>query len=47
LDDIAHENRSGNVFVDVGFTPTEAEELTAKSTLILSLKESIAGRALN
>ena len=37
---------SGNVFVDLGFSPEEAEELTAKSALILTMKAVMAGRAL-
>lgn len=37
---------SGDVFADIGFSPAEAEELTAKSTLILAMKDVIAGRAL-
>ena len=37
---------SGSVFEDVGFTPTEAAELTAKSTLITAIRETIDGRGL-
>ena len=46
MDEIGHENSSGNVFSDMGFTPAEAEDLTAKSVLILAMKDIIAGRAL-
>jgi predicted XRE-type DNA-binding protein len=37
---------SGNVFVDIGFTPAEAAELTAKSTLIYAIAETIERRDL-
>lgn len=40
------EKSSGNVFVDIGFTPTEAAELTAKSNLIVAIKDTIAQRKL-
>ncbi len=46
MDEIGHENSSGNVFADMGFSPAEAEELTAKTTLILAMKDIIAERAL-
>src|SRR6266481_4672801 len=37
---------SGNVFVDIGFTPAEAAELTAKSRLISAIGETIKLRKL-
>jgi predicted XRE-type DNA-binding protein len=37
---------SGNVFADIGFTPAEAAELTAKSTLITAIGETIKRRKL-
>ncbi|WP_424670345.1 helix-turn-helix domain-containing protein [Candidatus Binatus sp.] len=37
---------SGNVFADIGFTPVEAAELTAKSRLIGALDETIRRRRL-
>ncbi len=37
---------SGDIFKDLGFTPGEAEELTAKSTLILAMKAIMNQRAL-
>ncbi len=40
------EESSGNVFADLGFGPEEAEELTAKSTLILAMKGVMTNRAL-
>ena len=46
MDEIGHETSSGDVFADIGFSPAEAEDLAAKSTLILAVKEIIAKRAL-
>lgn len=43
---IPHERSSGNVFADLGFTPAEAEDLTAKSTLIIAIKDAVAHRKL-
>lgn len=43
---ISHERSSGNVFADIGFTPTEAADLTAKSILIIAIKDAIAHRKL-
>lgn len=40
------EEGSGNVFADLGFSPEDAEELTAKSTLILAMKTVMAERTL-
>src|SRR5579859_391650 len=37
---------TGNVFRDVGFTPAEAAELTAKSVLITAIGETIRRRRL-
>jgi predicted XRE-type DNA-binding protein len=37
---------SGNVFVDIGFTPAEAAELLAKSKLISAIGETIKRRKL-
>lgn len=37
---------SGNVFADIGFTPAEATELTAKSALISAIGETIRRRKL-
>ena len=37
---------SGNVYRDIGFTPAEAAELTAKSTLISAIGETIKRRKL-
>ena len=40
------EESSGNVFADLGFGTEEAEELTAKSTMILAMKSVMTNRAL-
>jgi len=37
---------SGNIFADMGFSPAEAEELSAKSALIEAIAETITRRAL-
>jgi len=37
---------SGNVFADLGFTPAEAAEMTAKSSLIDAIGETIERRKL-
>ena len=37
---------TGNVFADMGFTPAEAAELTAKSSLIDAIGETIEQRKL-
>lgn len=37
---------TGNVFRDIGFTPAEAAELTAKSVLITAIGETIRRRGL-
>jgi len=43
---ISFEKSSGNVFADIGFTPAEAAELAAKSSLIIALKDAIEQRKL-
>ena len=43
---ISHERSSGNVFADIGFTPAEAADLTAKSALIIAIKDAVAQRKL-
>jgi predicted XRE-type DNA-binding protein len=43
---IPHEKSSGNVFADIGFTPEEAAELTAKTKLIVAIKDTMARRKL-
>ena len=46
MDEITFEKSSVNVFADIGFTPAEAEDLTAKTALILTIKNIMAERAL-
>src|SRR5277367_2818624 len=43
---IPFEKSSGNVFADIGCTPAEAAELTAKSSLIIAIKDTIERRKL-
>jgi predicted XRE-type DNA-binding protein len=43
---ITLEKSGGNVFEDIGFTPAEAAELTAKSSLIIAIKGGIKERKL-
>ncbi len=43
---IPFEKGSGDVFADLGFKPAEAAELTAKSTLIIAIKDAIHERGL-
>ncbi|HEX9461565.1 MAG TPA: helix-turn-helix transcriptional regulator [Alphaproteobacteria bacterium] len=43
---IPFDKSSGNVFADIGFTPAETAELTAKSNLIIAIKDTIARRKL-
>ncbi len=46
MSEIPFEKSSGNVFADMGFTPTEAAELTVKSALITSIGDTIRARKL-
>jgi len=43
---IPFEKSSGNVFADMGFAPAQAAELTAKSSLIIAIKDTIEQREL-
>ena len=43
---ISFEKSSGSVFADIGFTPAEAAGLTAKSSLIIAIKDMIERRKL-
>jgi predicted XRE-type DNA-binding protein len=43
---IPFEKSGGNVFVDIGFAPAEAAELTAKSSLIIAIEDTIEQRKL-
>jgi len=44
--EISIHKSSGNVFADIGFSPAEAAELTAKSRLIQAIDENIKRRKL-
>ncbi len=44
--EISHEKRSGNVFADIGYSPAEAANLTAKTILIIAMKDAIGQRKL-
>lgn len=46
MTEIPFHRSSGDVFADMGFTPTEAAELTAKSTLIEAIGETIKTRKI-
>jgi predicted XRE-type DNA-binding protein len=43
---IPFEKSSGNVFADIGFTLGEAAELSAKSSLIVAIKDVVERRKL-
>jgi len=43
---ISHETSSGNVFADLGFPAAEAADLTAKSKLIIAIKDVIERRRI-
>jgi predicted XRE-type DNA-binding protein len=41
-----HQKSTGNIFADIGFAPAEAADLTARSTLIIAIKDAIFRRHL-
>jgi predicted XRE-type DNA-binding protein len=41
---VPYESSSGNVFADMGFAPAAAAELTVKSTLIMTIGDTIKGK---
>nr|WP_294523487.1 XRE family transcriptional regulator [uncultured Rhodopila sp.] len=43
---IPYEHRSGNVFAGMDFTPAAAAEMTVKSTLIMTIGDTIKERSL-
>lgn len=43
---VTHEKSSGNVFADLGFSPSETAELTVKSSLISTISDTIKERKL-
>jgi predicted XRE-type DNA-binding protein len=46
MDKTSHEQGSGDVFADMGFSLKEAEELNVKSSLITAIHDTIATRKL-
>jgi predicted XRE-type DNA-binding protein len=46
MNSIPFEASAGNVFEDIGFTPAEAAELTAKTTLMMAIKSAMQQRQL-
>ncbi len=38
---MSHEVGCGNIFADIGFSPAAAEELAARSDLIVAIKEAV------
>ena len=44
--EVLHEQGSGNVFADLGFSPAETAELTVKSSLISAISDTIKERKL-
>jgi len=47
MTEVAHEESSGNVFADMGFSKVEAAELTVKSALIMTIRDTIKARQLS
>jgi len=43
---VPYESSSGNVFADMGFAPAAAAELSVKSTLIMTIGDTIKERGL-
>ena len=43
---LPHEKSSGNVFADLGFSPSATAELTVKNTLITTIGDTIKEREL-
>jgi predicted XRE-type DNA-binding protein len=46
MKEIPFEKSSGNVFVDMGFSPAQAAELTVKSSLIITIRDTLKEREL-
>ena len=44
---VPHEKSSGNVFADMEFSQAEAAELTVKSALIMTIRDTIKERELS
>lgn len=43
---VDYEKSSGNIFADIGFSPAEATDLTAKSALIIAIRDIIREKKL-
>lgn len=43
---VSHDDGSGNIFADLGFSPAATAELTVKSTLIRTIGDTIKEREL-
>jgi predicted XRE-type DNA-binding protein len=46
MSDIPYEKSSGNIFADLGFRPVATAELTVKSALIMTIRDTIKERGL-
>jgi len=46
MKNVTYEKSSGDIFADMGFTPAAAAELTVKSTLIMTIGDTIKERDL-
>jgi predicted XRE-type DNA-binding protein len=46
MSDVPAHKSSGDVFADLGFSPVEAAELSAKSALIDAIEETLKARSL-
>jgi predicted XRE-type DNA-binding protein len=46
MKNISHQKGSSNVFADLGFSPTAAAELKVKSSLIMTIRDTMAERSL-
>ena len=46
MNNVPYEKGSGDIFLDLGFSPEEAEELTVKSALIGTISDTIKARKL-
>ena len=46
MNTITYQRGSGNIFIDLGFSPSEAAELSVKSALIAAIRDTIDQRKL-
>ena len=47
MKNVPYESSSGNVFAEMGFAPAAAAELAVKSTLIMTIGDTIKERSLH